>query len=96
MQRAELMAALLTPLVAELAETRRQLTEQAERIGNLTAELIVARGQLSRLQATQDAHRTRQDAPGAAPPTVGPSTVPRRPWWQFWLFATPRGTRTAE
>jgi excisionase family DNA binding protein len=64
MQRAEAMAAytaaLLGPLVAELSAAREQIAGQAERIGQLSAELAQAHDTIRALEVTRE-------APAAAP-----------------------------
>jgi hypothetical protein len=48
--QAPALAQFLVPLAQELAAARRQLVDQAEMIGRLTAELAVARAQLEARQ----------------------------------------------
>jgi hypothetical protein len=88
-QRAEVMASFLTPLlqqamqplVDELSQARRQMVEQAERLGAVQAELTQAKERILALEAPK-AEPVAVEPAAADEGVSGPAT---RPWWRFWF-----------
>lgn len=87
------MTALAAARAAEMAAYTRALLEplharlelQAERIGRLEADLEHTRAELDAAAA----ERERWEAVLAEAEAAGGVPAPRRPWWQFWRWATP-------
>ncbi len=85
-QRAEVMASFLTPLlqqamqplVEELSQTRQQLIEQAQRLGSLQAELTQARERILALEVLKE-----EPMPVESTPAVETTPAPAvKPWWR--------------
>jgi len=72
-------AAVLAPIVAELAASRLANEQKAETIGRLTAELEALRASHSPVAA--------QETPPVVEATTEPSMATVAPWWRRWLLA---------
>ena len=72
-------AAIMAPIMAELAASRQVIVAQAETIGQLRAELAAAR-------APERPQEARETAEGSDP-IQEPAPPPEAPWGRRWLAA---------